>query len=97
MSATSMKMNDKGKKLQLAKETLRSLNGAELGQVAGGSFNTSNQVFDGGGGAGPGTGSLHGSICTGIAGTGNSGSFSSVPAGCGSVTSIIGTGFGGGY
>jgi hypothetical protein len=36
------------KKLQLAKETLRSLNDTELGQVAGGS---ANQVFNGSGAA----------------------------------------------
>ena len=68
-----------GKKRQLAKETLRALNGAELGQVAGGS---ANQVFGGGGGAGGFGYSLRALICTGVD-TAVSGPNSYEPGDCG--------------
>jgi hypothetical protein len=93
-------MKTNGKKLQLAKETLRALNGTELGQVAGGS---GNQVFTGGGyGAGGGSYelSLRAAICTN-GGTGIEGSFSqTAPGACGGQSvltlspSIV---FGGGH
>jgi hypothetical protein len=70
----------KGKKLQLAKETLRSLSGTELSQVAGGS---ANQVFTGA--ACPVAGESNGAVLCNDPGTGISDRFSSIISRCGSI------------